>query len=103
MDQNDINARIGIAWRAHYLGKHQDAIEQFAKILSEAPDHIDAHWGLGLSYRRAGEREKARQAFEKVAELAAQALQNEPENRERYFMLQRMAKQQIEQIAEFLI
>lgn len=102
MDPKEINARIGVAWRAHYTGQHQTAIEQFSQILTEVPDHIDAYWGLGLSYRRAGDREKARQAFEKVAELVAQAMQNASEDRERYFMLQRMARQQIEQIADFI-
>lgn len=102
MDQNDIKAKIDAAWRAYRAGQQQAAIEHFTLILAEAPDDIDAHWGLGLSYRRLGDREKARQAFEKVADLAARALQDEPEDRERYFMLQRMARQQADQIADFL-
>ncbi len=102
MDQNEIKTKIDAAWRVYRAGQQQAAIEHFTMVLAEDPDQIDAHWGLGLSYRHLGEREKARQAFEKVAELATQALQNEPEDRERYFMLQRMARQQIDQIAEFL-
>lgn len=102
MDPKEINSRIGQAWKMHYTGKNDAAIEQFAQILAEVPDHIDASWGIALSYRKAGNREKSLEAFQKAADLIAKAAQTDPENKERYFMLQRMVKQQIEQMADFI-
>lgn len=102
MDPKEINSRIGQAWKMYYTGKNEAAIEQFAQILAEAPDHIDANWGIALSYRKAGDREKSLQAFQTVADLIAKTAESDPENKERFFMLQRMAKQQIEQMADFI-
>ncbi len=65
MDQNEIKTKIDAAWRAYRAGQQQAAVEHFITILAEVPDEIDAHWGLGLSYRHLGEREKARQRSRK--------------------------------------
>ncbi len=102
MDPKEINARIGQAWKMHYTGKNDAAIEQFERILAEAADPIDAYWGIALSYRKAGNKEKSLEAFQQAADLIAIAAQTDAEHKERYFMLQRMVKQQIEQMADFI-
>jgi Flp pilus assembly protein TadD len=102
MDQNDFDAKISAAWKAHYNGQHEQAIEQFRKLVDQAPDHIDANWGLGLSYRKAGDKTAALQVFQKVRDLVNQKLEADPEEYERFFMLKRMITQQIEQINEFI-
>lgn len=102
MNLKDIDARIGEAWKAHFKGQYQAAIDQFKQILAEAPDHIDANWGLGLSCRKAGDRQSALQAFERVKELVTKELDAQPEEYERFFMLKRMVTQQIEQMADFI-
>ncbi len=102
MDHKEIDAQIGEAWRSHYTGQNEVAIEKFSQILSETPDHIDANWGIGLAYRKSGEKEKALQAFQKVIDLISEVLDASPEDRERFFMLRRMAQQQIDYIGKFI-
>ncbi len=103
MDQskNDIDVRIGAAWKAHYRGQDDIAIEQFRQLVAEAPDHIDANWGLGLSYRDAGRIEDATQVFHKVKDLVGAQLEEQSTERERFVMLSRMVDQQLAQINEF--
>jgi thioredoxin-like negative regulator of GroEL len=98
MNQKEINEKIGEAWKAHYQGRDQDAITQFLQLTEQSPDNIDAHWGLALAYRDVGQTERAVSIFQKVQELVAVRLESEPEDYERYFMLTRMVKQQLERM-----
>jgi lipopolysaccharide biosynthesis regulator YciM len=102
MSKNERDTKIGAAWQAHYDGKQEVAVEQFSQIVAEDPDNIDANWGLGLSYRKMDDKDHALQVFEKVRDLVTVALESDSENYERYLMLQRMVKQQIEQIDDFI-
>lgn len=102
MTEKDLDARIGEAWKAHYAGEYYTAVEQFKLLAAEAPDHIDAQWGLGLSYRHVGEKEKALAAFEQAKALIDAEISANPGEHGRLFMLNRMVTQQIEQIADFL-
>ncbi len=101
-NKNDFDARVAEAWKAHYAGQQDVAIQKFIQVVAEAPDAIDARWGLGLSYRKAGERDSALEVFQQVDALLAKALEQETENQERFFMLKRMVKQQIEQMSDFI-
>lgn len=101
MSEQDLKARIGDAWKAHYDGQHDLAVQKFRAIVAEAPDNVDANWGLGLSYRKAGDKQNALRVFQVVRDLV-QARLEQTEERERYFMLNRMVAQQIEQMAEFI-
>ncbi len=101
MAEQDIDARIGEAWKAHYEGKEDVAIEHFRRIVDEAPDNIDALWGLGLSYRDAGDKASAVEAFNRVKVMVSAMLDNETGELGRYFMLNRMVHQQLEQMEEF--
>ncbi|MBN2303957.1 MAG: bacterial transcriptional activator domain-containing protein [Anaerolineae bacterium] len=102
MSQDEIKSKVGEAWKAHFDGSNAAAVELFKQVVEQEPTHVDAYWGLGLSYRKSGEKENALQAFEKVRDLIAGALEAEPENYERLLMLNRMVKQQIEQMDDFL-
>jgi tetratricopeptide (TPR) repeat protein len=98
MEPQNLDAKIEAAWQAHRQGQNDAAVEEFQHILAEAPDHIDAYWGLGLSYRDLGNQSGAVDAFNKVKELIATRLAEESVQPGRYFMLNRMADQQIEQL-----
>jgi lipopolysaccharide biosynthesis regulator YciM len=98
MNQQDLDSKIGEAWKAHYAGHDQTAVDQFLALVEEAPDNIDAHWGLGLSYRDLGDKDKAIQTFQKVKSLVSQKLETESGQLGRYFMLNRMADQQLERM-----
>ena len=102
MGERELNERTGEAWKAHYTGNQQLAIDQFLTIVSEAPEDIDANWGLALSYRDAGDRDKAVEIFTKVRDLVSRQLDAAPDNYERFFMLKRMAIQHIEQMDQFI-
>ena len=63
---------------------------------------MDANWGLGLAYRKAGDRASALQIFQKVRDLVAQQMDVKSDDYERLFMLKRMVTQQIEQMNDFI-
>jgi tetratricopeptide (TPR) repeat protein len=102
MNEQELKTRINEAWKAHYAGQHDVAIERFKQIVTEVPDHIDAYWGLGLAYRTQGQRDNALQIFRKVKDLLATKVDAESDDRGRYVMLSRMVSQQIEQMADFI-
>ncbi len=98
MNQQDIDARVGDAWAVLEAGDYQTAVAQFEQLVAENPDHIDAQWGLGLAYRRAGNTEGALRAFERVKAMVEAELAEHPEEHGRWFILNRMVHQQIEQL-----
>lgn len=104
MNDNDqeLKTKINEAWKAHYAGQHDAAIERFKQVVSAAPEHIDANWGLGLAYRARGDRENALKVFQIVKTLVTTKINEETDQRERYFMLNRMVTQQIEQMSDFI-
>ena len=88
---------VGEAWTVHFHGQHEDAIRQFEQILQRWPDHIDANYGLALSLKYAGQKEKSAEAFRKtkaLVEAAQSALQEDAES-SRYQMLTRLCDQNI--------
>ena len=101
MNQQDFDARIGAAWEALHAGDHRTAIAEFEQLVAEDPDHIDAQWGLGLAYRHAGDFGNALRAFEQVKALVDAELAQHPEEHGRWFILNRMVQQQIEQLSDF--
>lgn len=102
MSERERDERTGEAWKAHYAGNQQLAIDQFLVIVREAPEDIDANWGLALSYRDAGQRDKAVEIFTTVRDLVTRQLEASPDDYERFFMLKRMVNQQIEQMGQFI-
>jgi tetratricopeptide (TPR) repeat protein len=102
MDSKDFDSKISMAWKAHYNGQHEQAISEFKALVNLAPDDVDANWGLGLSYRKAGDKANALQVFQKVRDLLVQQMDAQSDDFERFFMLKRMVTQQIEQINDFI-
>ena len=102
MDSKDFDKKISMAWKAHYNGQHEQAISEFKQLVNLAPDNVDANWGLGLAYRKAGDKANALQVFQKVRDLLVQQMDVKSDDYERFFMLKRMVTQQIEQINDFI-
>lgn len=101
MSEKDIDSKIGDAWKAHYQGDQSTAIDQFQRLVDQAPESIDAHWGLGLSYRKAGDLEKAREVFNRTKELVEAQMETSSQE-SRLPMLSRMVEQQLTYIGEFI-
>lgn len=102
MNEKEIDVKIGEAWKAHHKGEQQKAITQFKELVAQAPDNVDALWGLGLSYRKAGDLESALDAFERARSLVKAQLDENPAEYGRLFMLNRMLSQQIDYMANFI-
>lgn len=100
MNHKEIDEKIGEAWKAHYQGRDQDAIAQFLRLTEDAPENIDAHWGLALSYRNSGDTDRAVTIFKKIKNLVTVKMESEPEDYERYFMLTRMVNQQLQRLGQ---
>lgn len=98
MNQQDVDARVGTAWAALEAGDYQTAIAEFEQLVAEYPDHIDAQWGLGLAYRRTGNLGTALRAFKRVKAMVETELAEHPKEHGRWFILNRMVQQQIEQL-----
>jgi tetratricopeptide (TPR) repeat protein len=50
-------------------GTLPQAVEAYGKAIAANPQNSDAHYGLGLAYKRTGENEKARREFERYKQL----------------------------------
>ncbi len=106
--------RIGEAWRMHRDGNNDQAINIFKEIIQTAPDNVDAHYGLGLSYKAMGDMASAADEFQKALDLSEKALSavqttsgveghhgtNDLDTSEddRFMMLTRMLKQRLEDV-----
>lgn len=62
-----------------FVKLHEDdaAIESFLKIIDVMPRHVEAHWELAKAYVRTGEREKAIQHFQIVADTGEKEIAQE--------------------------
>jgi tetratricopeptide (TPR) repeat protein len=95
---NENNAvQLGRAWALHREGRNELAIDEFNQLLREAPNHIDALYGLALAQRSAHLNEAAKQAFERCLALVNQALEQNP-GEDRYEMLQRFIHQRLAEL-----
>lgn len=64
-----IEARFGMAYPAYALGKIDDVMTQYLKIIEIDPQNTLANYRLGLIYYGKGNYEKAEACFEKVVNL----------------------------------
>jgi tetratricopeptide (TPR) repeat protein len=69
----DVEVRIGEAWRLHREGRSQDAIVEFERIVKENGDNVDAYYGLGLAQRSTGRHAAAKSTFEQALILVDKA------------------------------
>ena len=107
--EDQIKAQIGEAWELHRKGQNDRAIAMFDSILRTANDSVDAHYGLGLAARAAGETERAVEHFqtayrlidENLTRIRAEHNVGEGESilfmtaDDRYMMLMRMTSQRL--------
>ena len=96
-NSTEADGLVGEAWTKHYHGQNDDAIRQFEEILQRWPEHIDANYGLALSLKYAGQKEKSAAAFQKTKALieALRAATTEDAEHPRYQMLERMCDQNV--------
>ncbi len=87
-----IDDLIKNAWFAHAQGDQDGAERHFRMALSQAPESVDAHYGLGLTLKAQGRKEEAIQEFQEVLRLLEGGIFDD---RARTEMLQRLAKGQI--------
>jgi len=59
----------GTAYCLYFLKRIDDAIEEFKKTLAIDSEHIDALTGLGVTYMRIGEKDKAMDIYDKLKHL----------------------------------
>jgi len=59
----------GTAYCLYFLKRIDDAIEEFKKTLAIDSEHIDALTGLGITYMRIGEKDKAMAIYDKLKYL----------------------------------
>src|SRR5260221_1135105 len=96
-DSTEADDLVGLAWIAHYKGQNDDAILQYEQVLQRWPDHIDANYGLALTLKSAGQKEKSAEVFRKAKALieAMQSSLHEDAEHPRYQMLSRLVDQNL--------
>ena len=98
MANESVAVQIGQAWRSHREGNNEAAIDQFARILRNAPDSIDAHYGLGLANKALGNKSAATEEFQRALDLTGKVEPDSQEERDRFMMLARMINQRIQEV-----
>lgn len=94
-----VDGKISEAWRAHFANKHDVAMEQFNRIVSEYPNHVDATYGLALATAAVGRKDEAISLFDKVKSLCEVELQSRTDEAAyRPSMILRMAEQFISRL-----
>jgi tetratricopeptide (TPR) repeat protein len=114
MQGTDVETQIGEAWGKHREGHHTEAIADFERVIRSMPNNVDAHYGLGLALRAAGQETQAIETFRKALEMAGEMLKaiREQENKDelqvalttseddRYAMLIRMIHQRLAELGQ---
>jgi Flp pilus assembly protein TadD len=93
-----IDVQVGQAWSLHYKKQHEQAVNEFVRIVETDPNHIDANYGLGMALAASGRKEEAAQIFQKTMQLVEQkraGLSDDDDDHSRYDMLSRMIGQQL--------
>jgi tetratricopeptide (TPR) repeat protein len=90
---NSAEAQSNLAWGLYGQRKYDEAIQAYEKALSLDANYLDAHYGLGLALKEAGQTEQATKAFEVVINLAPQL-----ENTVRGTMVSKLAQGHINQM-----
>lgn len=98
-NQTDSVSALARAWANHRDGRNEAAVTEFDRILRDAPNDIDANYGLGLVQRSLGRYEQAIASFEKAKSLVAKSLEAEP-GVDRWEMLLRQCDQRISEVQQ---
>jgi|SRR5450432_729493 thioredoxin-like negative regulator of GroEL len=92
---SEADAQVGQAWSMHYHGQNDNALQLFTEIVQRWPDHIDANYGLGLTFRAAGMKAEAANAYQKTKSLVQAASAVDSDDNARLLMLSRIIDQQL--------
>jgi cytochrome c-type biogenesis protein CcmH/NrfG len=69
----DVRLLTNLAWGFERSGSFAEAIEGFKNALRVDPNHIDAHYGLGLALLESGQIPSALEAFTRARTLASRS------------------------------
>ena len=108
MTQEDLSKMIGDGWESLRKGNPKGAQDVFRKVLNDDNENIDAHYGLGLAFRAAGDKASAKTSFEtslRICERELAAIRKGDRANDltttrddRYMMLIRMLGQRIAEV-----
>lgn len=92
----EADALVSEAWTAHYHNQNEDAIRKFEDVLQRWPDHIDGNYGLALTLKHVGQKDKSAERFRKAKSLLEATIAAQPdEDNVRYQMLSRFCDQHL--------
>jgi Flp pilus assembly protein TadD len=91
----EADVQVGDAWSKHFNGQNDAALDQFRKLVEKFNTHIDAHFGLGLCQKVAGQADAATANFAKAKSLCQAELDKKPDEVDRYQMLIRICDQHL--------
>lgn len=94
-DFSEFDGRVGQAWSLHIRKRYDEAIQSYRDLLKEWPDHIDALFGLGLTYKMSGQKERAVEYFTKARQNTEAELSKAPAEPARFHMLLRIIDQHL--------
>ncbi len=94
-DLAEFDGRVGKAMDQHIRRQYDQAIEMYRQLLDEWPDHLDANYGLALSYRGAGRNAEAIDGFKKTRAFVEAEMGKATGETARFQMLLRMIDQQL--------
>ena len=104
---NNVNSLVTQAWNHHREGRASAAVTEFEKIVQQTPQDVDAHYGLGLAQKAAGQTAAAINTFKRTLEIISENQKKEDAQRnqdedyvktpedDRLMMLQRMVSQRL--------
>jgi Tfp pilus assembly protein PilF len=99
MSADKTAAQVGDAWDLHRRGNHSEALTAFQRVVEAAPNHIDAHFGLGLTQRALGENSAAATTFQNALRLAeAEKAADDGSRFDRLSITVRMLKQRLAEV-----
>jgi Flp pilus assembly protein TadD len=79
-------AQQNLGWGLHYANQSSEAVASFQRALELDPNSVDAHYGLGMTFKQLKKKDDAKRAFERAIALAEQS-----EDPNRAKMLRRLA------------
>ncbi|HRE49759.1 MAG TPA: hypothetical protein PLD47_18695 [Aggregatilineales bacterium] len=96
----DFDLRVGQAWSLHIRKNYGEAVEAYRKLLDEWGDHIDANFGLALTYKGMGQASKAAEAFRKTESLIRAEIGKTADEHSRFPMLLKLVTQHLAEIVK---
>jgi len=97
--QSELSTALSRAWALQSTGNFGESVTQFENLTSKYPEDLDVMYGLGLAQKRAGQIDKARTTFTKLAEIVEERRAANNEGSDRFQMLARMIQQRLNELS----